>query len=96
MLEGGGNCLKYLKKGRTEKRGGKTKTLKRGEGKLGQGVGALKRGVGWNPLTNYDTFFSVQPSLDAALQNINLKVTVKSINRKSNFQSSILTTSPCI
>ena len=24
-----------------------------GGGKLGQGVGALKRGGGWNPLTNY-------------------------------------------
>ena len=38
----GGICLKYLKGGGTEKRGGETKILKRG-GKLGQGVGALKR-----------------------------------------------------
>ena len=29
------------------------KDLKKG-GKLGQGVGALEKGVGWNPLTNYD------------------------------------------
>ena len=29
------------------------KDLKKGD-KLGQGVGALKEGVGWNPLTNYD------------------------------------------
>ena len=44
MREGGGNCVKYLKKGG---RGGETKNLKRKErGKLGQGVGALKRG-GW-------------------------------------------------
>ena len=45
-----GNCLKYLKRLETEKRGGDTKILKRG-GKLGQGVGALKMG-GSNPLTN--------------------------------------------
>ena len=32
-------------------RGGDTKILKRRGGKLGQGVGALKR-AGWNPLTN--------------------------------------------
>ena len=44
MREGGGNCLKYLKWGVEQKRGD-TKTLKRG-GKLGQGVGALKRGGG--------------------------------------------------
>ena len=45
------NCLKYLKGGGKEKRGGDTKILKKG-GKLGQGVGALKR-RGWNPRTNY-------------------------------------------
>ena len=33
-----GNCLKYLKEGGTEKRGGETKILKMG-GKLGEGVG---------------------------------------------------------
>ena len=42
MYEGGWNCLKYLKRGVTEKRGGETKILKRG-GKMGQGMGALKR-----------------------------------------------------
>ena len=42
-----GNYLKYLKAGPTEKRGRETKILKRwGRGKLGQGVGALKRGAG--------------------------------------------------
>ena len=52
MREGGENCLKYLKRwwNRTEGRG--HKDFKRG-GKLGQGVGALKREV-WNPLTNYE------------------------------------------
>ena len=40
MREGGGNCLKYLK------RGGDTKILKRGGCKLGQTVGTLKRGEG--------------------------------------------------
>ena len=53
LREGGGNCLKHLKRWWEKKRGGKTKILKRG-GKLGQGVGALKRGS-WDPLMNYDT-----------------------------------------
>ena len=50
MCEDGGNCLKYLKRGGTEKRGGDTKILKRGGDKLGQRVGALKKGERWNPL----------------------------------------------
>ena len=53
MREGGENCVKYLKRGwsRTERRG--HKDFKKG-GKLGQWVGALKKGRGWNTLTNYD------------------------------------------
>ena len=39
-----------------EKRGRETKISKRGGGKLGQGVGALKRGGGWKPLTNYGSW----------------------------------------
>ena len=39
----GETVLNTLKGGGTERRGGKTKILKRG-GKLGQGVGALERG----------------------------------------------------
>ena len=39
----GGAVWNTLKGSRTEKRGGETKILKRGD-KLGQGVGALKRG----------------------------------------------------
>ena len=44
LREGGGNCLKYLKRGwnRKEERG--NKDFKKGGGKLGQRVGALKRG----------------------------------------------------
>ena len=42
LHEGGGNCVKG---GGIEKRGGETKNLKR-KGKLGQGMGALKRGGG--------------------------------------------------
>ena len=55
MREGGGNCLKYLKRGWTRKVGKGNKDFKRGD-KLGQGVGALKKGGGggWNPLTSYD------------------------------------------
>ena len=46
MREGRGKCLKYLKGGETEQRGGDKKILKKGGGKLGQGVGALKGGAG--------------------------------------------------
>ena len=45
MCEGGWNCLKYLKKGWNRKEGRGNKDFKKG-GKLGQGVGALKRGGG--------------------------------------------------
>ena len=40
------NCLKYLKGGQTEKTGRETEILKWGgrRGKLGQGLGALKKG----------------------------------------------------
>ena len=41
------NCLKYLKGGQTEKTERETEILKwgGGRGKLGQGLGALKRGA---------------------------------------------------
>ena len=42
---GGGNCLKYLKRGWNRKEGRGNKDFKK-RGKLGQGVGALKRGGG--------------------------------------------------
>ena len=48
LLEGRGGCLKYLKRSGTEQRGGDT-ILKR-EGKLGQGVGALKGLVAGAPI----------------------------------------------
>ena len=41
-----------LKGGGTEKREEETKILRKG-GKLDQGVGALKRYSGWNPLKDY-------------------------------------------
>ena len=47
MHEGGGDCVKYLKGGWDRKEGRENKNFKRGGGgKLGQGVGALKRGAG--------------------------------------------------
>ena len=53
MCEGGGNCLKYLKRGWDRKEGRGHKDFKKG-GKLGQGVGTLKGGGGgWNLLMNY-------------------------------------------
>ena len=55
MHEGGGNCLKYLKRewNRKEGRGNKVIKNRGGGGKLDQGVGALKGGEGWNLLMNY-------------------------------------------
>ena len=49
LREGGGNCLKYLKRGWNRKKGRENKDFQKG-GKLGQGVGALKRGRAENPL----------------------------------------------
>ena len=43
---GGGDCLKYLKRGWNRKERKGNKDFKKGRGKLGQGVGALKRGWG--------------------------------------------------
>ena len=45
MCEGGGNCLKYLKKEWNRKQGRGNKDFRKG-GKLGQEVGALKGGGG--------------------------------------------------
>ena len=52
MREGGGDCVKYLKRGWNRKEGRGNKNFKEGGGELGQGVGALKRGDR-NPLKNY-------------------------------------------
>ena len=46
MCEGGGNCAKYLKRGWDGKEGRGNKNSKGGGGKLGQGLGALKKGAG--------------------------------------------------
>ena len=48
-----GTVQNTFKGGGTEIRGGDTKILNGGRGKLGHRVGALKRGEGWNPLMNY-------------------------------------------
>ena len=55
MRESGGDCLKYLKSGGTEKRGGETKIFKKG-GKLGQGVGAFLGGWLEPPYELWDVF----------------------------------------
>ena len=47
--KGGENCLKDLKRGWKRKEGKGNKDLKKGGGKLDQGVGALKRGGGLKP-----------------------------------------------
>ena len=58
MHEGGGNCVKYLKKGwnRKEERGDKKfKTNGEGGGRsYVKGWVPKKGGGGWNLLTNYD------------------------------------------
>ena len=54
MREGGGNSLKYLKRGWNRKEGRGNKDFKK-EGKAGSRRGCLKKGVGdWKPLTNYE------------------------------------------
>ena len=59
MREGGGNSLKYLKRGWSRKEEWENKDFKkRGQAgsrvKKGGGLGALKKeGGGWNPLANY-------------------------------------------
>ena len=49
---GGGDCLKYLKRGWNRKEGKANKDFKKGASWM-KGVGALKR-KGWNLLTNYE------------------------------------------
>ena len=46
MREGGENYLKYLKRGKNRKEGRGNKDFKKVGGRLGQGLGALKRGGG--------------------------------------------------
>ena len=46
LCEGGGNYLKYPKRGWNRKEGRGNKEFKKGGGMLGQGVGALKKGGG--------------------------------------------------
>ena len=53
-LEGGENCLKYLKR-RWNRKEGRGNNFKKGD-KLDQGVDALKMGC-LNPLTNYVLVF---------------------------------------
>ena len=58
----GGDCIKHLKKGGgTEKREGETNILKRGN-KLGQGLGALKRGRAGTPLRTMSQISAIKSS----------------------------------
>ena len=52
MCEGGGNCLKYLKREWNRAEGRGHKNIKRGR-QTGSRGGFYKKGGGWNPLTNY-------------------------------------------
>ena len=62
LREGGGNCLKYLKMGWNRKEVKGNKDFKKGGwGKLRQGLGALKKGGNWNPVTNYGPMKSLLP-----------------------------------
>ena len=64
MHEGGWNCLKYLKRGWNRKEGKGYKDFQKG-GKVGQGVGALKRGGAGTPLRTMPScdviFFEINP-----------------------------------
>ena len=54
LREGGGNSLKYLKRGWNGKEGRGNKDFKK-EGKAGSRCGCLKKEVvDWKPLTNYE------------------------------------------
>ena len=56
VVWGLGEVFENLKRGlKKKKRLGERKILER-EVKLGEGVGALKREGGWNPLTNWGYF----------------------------------------
>ena len=57
MREGGGNCLKYLKKGWNRKEGRGNEDFKK-VGQVGSRDGYLKKG-GWKPLTNYDNIYKL-------------------------------------
>ena len=67
MHEGGGNCLKYLKRGWNRTDGRQNKDLKKGD-KLGQEVGALKKGGGI-PLANYGPPCNMSITLGTEDQN---------------------------
>ena len=56
MREGEGNCLKYLKRTSNKTEGRGYKDFKSG-GQAGSRGVCLKKGGGWNPLTNYDCSF---------------------------------------
>ena len=53
LHEGGGNCLKYLKRGWNRKEERKNKKFLNGV-QAGSRGGCLKKRGCWNPLTNYD------------------------------------------
>ena len=58
MHEGGGNYLKYLKRGWNKEVGRGNKDFKKGE-KLGQGVGTLKKGGVGTPLRTMITLIII-------------------------------------
>ena len=53
LHEGGGNCLKYLKRWWNRNEGSRNKNLKKG---------------GWNPLINYGSILETDPNLKNYLQ----------------------------
>ena len=58
MREGGGNCLKIPEKEVEQKRGEGNKDFKKG-GQAGSRGGCLKKGGGWDSLTNYDKIYKL-------------------------------------
>ena len=74
MREGGGNCLKYLKRGWNRKEGRENKYFKKGTGvKLGQRVGALKKGGLEPPYELWLKLYAVKTFLNI-YENLKVKV----------------------
>ena len=69
MSMGGGDCLKYLKRGWNRKEGRGNKNFEKG-GQAGSRGGCLKK-WGWNPLMNYG---SGNIPVSKLLLNISLKM----------------------
>ena len=90
LREGGGNCVKHLKRGWKRKEGRGNKGFKKGA-QAGSRSGCLKKGGGWNPLTNYGQQDIVFINLNYILKSplnffyLDVKITIFVSKTKGNF-----------